>query len=499
MDGSIGRQPLDSELCELVWSLVQQARTAFISRREDGGYMRPDWRPPELSYFDSGLPRLTQKTGFASGTVDFDGVFNVGGGSDTIDVRQLDGWAPLLRYCEGNEELRRSFLVKEVQEPGSRAEDFFHYDVWSIPGSVFDRLMRLCGDSFTYADFLEVYLEIEAGHLREDLSFAVIVPVVLTLFEEDAFRIAPNLGLRRLSGPEQLARISEYAAVSSPANELVVGAATHALILVGYAAPNFCGDSYPPYDRPGWWPTEPIDRFFDALRVVTGVDTGYAQLCMLPLEGWAQTYRLGLPPLVLGPQVRRYPEYFDDFGWLRDDVAPISGQALSEVGDLYRALGERPRLSLAARRLSAAMLRTDDQDKILDLLIGLEALLGDEAKSEMTYKLALRTAAVLAATGDFDPALVFADVKRLYAYRSAVAHGDAERARKRRTIRRPDGLEHSAIDLAARYLRQTIRFLSMREDLDDPGEIDARLLLSPLVRQEAGTAGEVDAQAGRPT
>jgi len=490
-----GRPPLDATLCGLVWRCVEDAREAFLGHRAGGGYMGPDWRPPELSYFDSGLPRLTQKSGFASGTVDFDGVFNVGGGPDTIDVRQLDGWAPLLRYCEGDEELRRSFLVKEVQEPGSRAEDFFHYDVWSIPGSVFDRLMRLRGDSFTYEDFLPVYLEIEAGHLREDLSFAVMVPVVLTLFEEDALRIAPDLGLRRLSDPEQLARISEYGAVSSPANELVVGAATHALILVGHTAPNFCGDTYPPYDRPGWWPTGPIDRFFDALRVITGVDTGYAQLCMLPLGGWAQTYRLDLPPLILGPQVRRYPEHFDDFGWLRDDVEPISGEALSEVGDLYGALGERPRLSLAARRLSAAMLQTDDQDKILDLLIGLEALLGDEAKSEMTYKLALRTAAVLAATGDFDPSVVFADVKRLYAYRSAVAHGDAERARKRRTVHRPDGSGHSAIDLAARYLRRTIRFLSTQEDLDDPAEIDARLLLRPLVREEAGGADDA-AQAG---
>jgi hypothetical protein len=363
---------------------------------------------------------------------------------------------------------------------------------------VFDRLMRLCGDSFTYEDFLPVYLEIEAGHLREELSFAVMVPVVLTLFEEEASRIAPTVALRSLVDPEQLARISEYGVVSSPANALVVGAATHALILDGYSAPNFCGDSYPPYDRPGWWPTEPIDRFFDALRVITGADTGYAQLCMLPLGGWAQTYRLDLPPLILGPQVRRYPEYFDDFGWLRDDVEPISGRALSEVGDLYGVLSDRPRLSLAARRLSAAMLRTDDQDRILDLLIGLEALLGDEAKSEMTYKLALRTAAVLAATGDFDAAVVFDDVKRLYAYRSAVAHGDAKRARKHRTIHRPDGSEHAAIDVAARYLRQTIRFLSGREDLDDPGQIDARLLLRPLVR-EAGRAADADAQVGEPT
>jgi hypothetical protein len=129
-----GPAPLDPTLCTLVWKSVEDAREAFLRHRAGGGYMTPDWRPPELSYFDSGLPRLTQKSGFASGTVDFEGVFNVGGGPDTIDVRQLGGWAPLLRYCEGNEGLRQSFLVKEVQESGSRAEDFFHYDVWSIRG-----------------------------------------------------------------------------------------------------------------------------------------------------------------------------------------------------------------------------------------------------------------------------------------------------------------------------------------------------------------------------
>jgi hypothetical protein len=41
------------------------------------------------------------------------------------------------------------------------------------------------------------------------------------------------------------------------------------------------------------------------------------------------------------------------------------------------------------------MLREQEADSVLDLLIGLEALLGDQTTTEVTHKLAIRAAAVL--------------------------------------------------------------------------------------------------------
>jgi hypothetical protein len=129
------------------------------------------------------------------------------------------------------------------------------------------------------------------------------------------------------------------------------------------------------------------------------------------------------------------------------------------------------------------MLREEDDDRILDLLIGLEAVLGDGDKSEMTHKLALRTAAVLADAGASDPTRIAADVKQLYAYRSAIAHGRDRSARKHRYLGEA-GNQVAASTLGTLYLRKVVLRLAERPDLHNAKAIDAELILKRLATIE---------------
>lgn len=383
--------------------------------------------------------------------------------------------------------------MKEPPEPGSRFRDFFDHEVWEIPVSIFDRLMRLKDRDFSEGDFLDLYCELEAGYLWDRLPIVIVVPIVLTHFDAANFQLSGTTGIIELSEEVQLARMPSRDSPTMSANEVVLGAATHAFILANYEMANPTGDPYPEHDNLGWYPTVPIDQFFDALRVVTGLDTGYAQLFLMPRQGWANSFSRDLPSILCGPAVRRYPDHFDDFGWL-EKREPVTTDQLSEVGEVLAALDQGGQsLQLAASRLSAAMLREKEDDKILDLLIGLEAALGDKSKTEMTFKLALRTAAILAGVAPEEAGVIFGNVKKLYAYRSAVAHGDRKRADQRRTIEL-DGELVAVSDIAIRYLRNVIRELGQRPDIEQAGDIDAKLILRALTDARMG-GGPLDKEA----
>jgi Apea-like HEPN len=230
----------------------------------------------------------------------------------------------------------------------------------------------------------------------------------------------------------------------------------------------------------GFYPQAEIDQVLDAIRVATGTPTGYAQVFMRPV-GWAWDYRAHLPPVITGAIIRKYPADFDNGAWTRTDLPTISAEEIAVAGEIYRGLSNAPgRLTLAAERLGAAMLREHEADTILDLCIGLEAVLGDESPGDITYKLALRAAAVLSASGiSDDPKTIFNHIKAIYRYRSAVAHGRPSESR--RVLRDAEGSELLAVDVAREYLRSAIIALSARPELAaKPEELDAGLILESL-------------------
>lgn len=178
-----------------------------------------------------------------------------------------------------------------------------------------------------------------------------------------------------------------------------------------------------------------------------------------------------------------YPDRFERWGWLQARE-PIHESQIAQVRGLYHTLaaGSNASLPLAASRVSTAMLRDNERDAILDLIIGLEALAGDQATTEVTHKLALRAAAVLARLDPegAQPEEVFRAVKSLYGYRSAVAHGNVKEMSKKENVKLRGGSEVDAVQLAASYLRRVIRALAVRPDLTGGREIDEAILLPAL-------------------
>lgn len=330
-----------------------------------------------------------------------------------------------------------------------------------------------CGEAPVAPDVREAVLRpIFKGLFADRLNLAVLAPISLVNFDFDRMRIAPGAYVIRMSPDLQRARWSAkgYGLVG---HEQVLAAATHTFVLTGWGIDN--GDSFGLYNSLSNFNPEArerIDALFAALRIATGVETGYAQEVRLS-RGWRHRHNYGLPD-VHAAGARRYPEHFDDFGWNRTDLPRVSRNQMQDVPGLFAALttSTNDRLALAIRRLNAAMTRSDVADAILDATIALEILLGDGDGQVINWKLRMRGAALAALDGDQNAGeAMHLSVGKVYSARSSIVHGG------RRRSDAPD--EEAAKQLAIEALRTILRVVARRSEYLDPLRIDAELLRAP--------------------
>jgi hypothetical protein len=136
------------------------------------------------------------------------------------------------------------------------------------------------------------------------------------------------------------------------------------------------------------------------------------------------------------------------------------------------------KIGLAIKRLNQAFLRSDDHDSILDVTIGMEAILSD-SNDEITHKLALRLAAIVsyAKLSDRSAQQIFKEVKAIYRFGSAVIHGDVRASEKCATITRLDEGTFPTIYVALEHFRNLILSISLYPHFLEASRIDSELLL----------------------
>jgi hypothetical protein len=109
-------------------------------------------------------------------------------------------------------------------------------------------------------------------------------------------------------------------------------------------------------------------------------------------------------------------------GQHRSDIGAGDGPSLRALIDALRARRQDRLLALALRRFNSAYERYSDEDVLIDLWIGFEALLVPDGTAELRYRASLRIAR-LAGLNPVDRQEAFELAKRSYDTRSKVVHG----------------------------------------------------------------------------
>lgn len=469
--------PIDTVIYQHVRQAVIDGLERISRRIAAGAYLPRYSEFPKVSYFESGLPQFSKNSSlFGNTPYEYEAFLR-----DEYDPSNDPSWREFVALAQDHPRLRIHYNFDRV-DSSKEDEPFspWHMAVWHVQFTLrqlIDHYVHVTGSPrFEEARFEGLYSLWENCVFRDRLDFDIVVPIVCLTFDGDDFDFG-DFAIARMSEELQLAR-SDKRTLAVAAHDTVAGAATHALVLRGWYI-----------DNRGFFSTgalsnaeafsdalKKVEAFFSALRIVTGADTGFAQVLARP-DGWAEMWTAHLQ-YIYGFSLRAYPDKLENYGWLQSP--PTIGRSdVDRIARLYVALteGGHNRVRLAARRLSAAFLRQHEEDAILDVTIGLETLLADDSRNEITYRLALRLAA-LCAIAPFEgqkPSKVFLLAKKLYDFRSAVVHGSPKAEKKRLVALTPEQ-NIPAVALGTRLLRHALATLIDHPECLDMQVVDAELL-----------------------
>lgn len=444
-----------------------------------GQHIRPHHDYPIMSWLDSGFPSF-RELGFYNDKSprDYVGMVRPRGLLGLI----TGGYTSQSTFPKGAE--LASFL--RTHKIGSRLGLGAHKNLFSdrpierLVAEAVDRYMHLYGLNATIEAQRRdaVIRRLVFGTVSRPLNLRLVVPITMTHFEVDHFQLTETTYIARIPKKLQLAR-ARMTTLGSGAVQMVVGAATHALVSNGWHVDaDEIGEVQRALNQSSSNALDAVDSFFGALRIATGISTGYAQLLWVPRR-WALDYFCDLTP-VYGTTLRRYPGEYDNYGWTGSGAA-VSAKDLTEIRRVYLAVvsSQSEAIRLALARLNGCLTRSDPVDAILDGTIGLELLLGDDQSHSLSYKLRLRAAALtlLQAHPVYPAAEVASKVKRLYEVRSKIVHG----LRKKRSQKASEPTDTSNANerlLASDLLRFVLNALLTNPSYqDNPAKIDEGLLL----------------------
>jgi len=460
---------LQQRFRQLVMAAVEEALRSLATIKAAKHYIGPYYGWTEVSISSNGLPTFSKP--LLSGPPDYTKAF---GPDSPLKTDDLTSFRALADFLSKEEAVCSRVL------PLERANDtaVFFVMVSLIPLDLADRFIHVNNTlTFSEPEFNAIYEPFARMCFLDSLSFDLYIPILFVLFDFDSVALDNRSSIEKMDRPFQLSR-SRVTLYGSGVHESVLPGASHSLVLRDRCWDvNGCRSLHDEVHSLHAYPLDLIDAFFAALRVVTNAETGYAQIIVRPKD-WAINYCADLPPLC-GTSLRRYPDRLDNFAWLREPPLVLKGAA-DRLGKVYRHLASAndKRLRLAWRRLNLCFSRSEEEDRILDVTIALEALLADNEPQEISHKISLRMAALSKLDPNIggSPASVLRSMKKIYRYRSAVVHG-TEKAPKLSSLEVQVGKRVSTTELAIWYLRRVLLLFADRPSLLDPQLIDDELLL----------------------
>ncbi|WP_025765388.1 HEPN domain-containing protein [Dyadobacter tibetensis] len=412
---------------------------------------------PNLKYEKNGFPSISLHPSI----IDVSQFFRPRYGKPPeIALKEYDDFNELFNYLLELPEIIK-YYGNPLRENKISANEFLGFRCKDIIEGFIERYYYLHGVIFDTEKFENIYLPIENYIFSKEIHFDISIPILFIHFETEYFEITPTIILRKITDESHRAR-HKIVGYSPAIVDSVFMSATHELVLKDYSYKKPENWLNSPFSKPKIYPHELIERFFSIFKIATNHTSGYAQMIIHP-NNWADTYQSDLLPLD-GASVRNYPAYFDDFFWNNKEYPEISLSQIAIVKQLFLSAQQSTenKLAFALKRFYKSTTRQEEEDIIIDLIIALEILLGDSEKSEITHKLALRVSALICFYNkeNYDPLEVFANIKKIYAYRSSIVHG-SHKVSNKREIKLKDDNTVPIVRLANEYLNEILKIVLM--------------------------------------
>lgn len=206
----------------------------------------------------------------------------------------------------------------------------------------------------------------------------------------------------------------------------------------------------------------------------TGIYNGYEQVIAIPKD-WMLFIPDGNLVDMHGTTANMYPVYLENGTW-NNEVPKINIEQLRKLKKIFNKIinCKNKQIEMAIDRLIRALVRDNQEDAFLDILIGIEILLTDNEKTEVTYKLSMRISFIMNKLGkDIDYRKV---LKELYTYRSAIVHGSSNKQKLSHSKSLNKDCYSIALDIFSKILKTIILDDTLINSKDIPQEIDNMII-----------------------
>lgn len=468
---------LDDVISPSLWRVTHRAFWAAKSAGDAyltagkyiGRLSKPDWR-----INSSGWPACvggSRLLGAASDPPDWREMFSVGtpvgGGLSIAEVPGLESaCSDVVELAMSDPAIERAVSIASLaykDNPEERGHQIA-FEFLRTLGTLLNRADAL--DSWGKDEVQAIYREWEKGAFLPELPGDLIIPIVLGALPDDVsdLHLSENMRIERMDAATQVARAPRLDTAGA-INPFLRAAATHAIVVADVSINSEWLRWTTPRDE---LDLTAVEAALEALSILTGdPDIGYADIFVRP-HGWSTKWVGDLPALIRLTGVEKVPRN-RGANW-NDQRTPYDAERVAYLPTAFQRLQDAAsKVRLASRRVVRAALRDDAEDAFLDAMIGVEALLGRE-RNEITYRLALRAATVLAR--QWGAGEVSALVTFLYGQRSAIVHG-AGRVKESVSFH---GTEYATHVLAPWLLRELFQNWLTAPEPWTPADLDNKLL-----------------------
>ena len=383
--------------------------------------------------------------------------------------KDLDGLAELVAAIQESPIIASKLGRSDpAAEDSSRQTNIHAHEVAMIPLVLADRYTARNRKAIDNDTLARLYLDQEAYLLGTDLRADIIVPIL-------GAQLAKGYRFKEFSvtkATPETRSIFVKAQDISPMDAPDLGRFDYAMLIrntpvdvVGHGYYFGAGPHEDGYNL--------IAKFFEGLNIVAPRGAWYAQLAVRP-RGWAGFFE--------NTRGSTFSFLFRDYitrviNRAHGHCIDIDNKRMIAAHRYGLALGNcHPNVRVAAERLMHACERSSDADTIVDLCIGIEAILGS-GFGETVHKLCMRAAAMLTQAGWKDSQSLYNAMRDTYSYRSKIVHGVP--GPHKQSVLRIDKVPYDASRFALAALSSLLE-LTLSTEGFDPNRIDEKFIFAAL-------------------
>lgn len=405
---------------------------------------------------------------------------------------EIESWSALKEYLLNSEDFLNYWEIGENSPKGEfLIENLKDHGSYHLLANIIDHYVHYYRSKKYNKKRIDKYFNAWVKQLySQKLFFEIWIPLICVDFEFNSFKINEHVSFRKIPESITNARLTYLDDYDHNRTEKkLIGACKYAIVLNNWFVENFSEDT-PRISFNRLNLNKDFERTAEVLIgllfIFNDIQTGFYQVVGVPSD-WSYGYKTNFKTVL-----KTYiPSYSSEIAnpYSIGKIPVVSKSQLRSIKKIYKYLTTKSknkkdkqsqkRFSFCLRKIYQARLREKISDQVLDYCIVLESLLTNDSKSEITYRMSIRSAYIckLYRLESFNPTDIKELIVKLYSLRSSIIHGNSDSDIESKIMHKIQSNEIDLVQFAKKIVMHLYKVLIFNRELQDYKVLESRILI----------------------